>query len=420
MSVIRRRLTFACALPGSRLGLNQPIFFRSFSHLGRENRPAGTAAVRNQTSTVPLGRSPIIPSTTFDGANVADSSAWARSTIAPSTGGGGANVVGSSAGPADPIANFDATNPGGLAYTPPAPAANAEQGPPSIPPAAASNPNASCPPVASGAMAGAERATLTATAVTAVVPASDAAVDEPEIAATKGQGRSTSVSNENTGATAASVGLASTGEQPAFSGSVPRALPSTFSSSTELSVAGATRARTRSTTRRLANNNGRASALVPSSHGCSSTVFGGIIEGSAGGAAGAAAARGVAGVAAVTVAAAVAAATVAVSAERSMPPVAEAEPDPVAYSNKRQRLSRSAQASTRREDTMAEGGKDSMPCARSVQSLPTAGKAVFAGAVVAKGSFQGAPADGTSEFLSQVGEKSAFSVAGVSRCAFFP
>lgn len=123
---------------------------------------------------------------------------------------------------------------------------------------------------------------------------------------------------------------------------------------------------------------------------------------------------GVAGVAAAAAAAAAAVeaavatgAAAAILGKRSMP----TETDP----NKRQRVWPAAQAA-RRETTMVGGDVDAMACASpAVQGVPTARKAVYSAAVVSKETFQGAPADGTSEFLSQVRKqkKVSFCVAGL-------
>lgn len=328
------------------------LFSRIFSRLGREDRPSKTAE-NKKPSTVPLGRSPITASTSGDGAKVAGNSAGPNSTI-PNNG--------------------DAYH-GGTASNQPVPReGDARQGPPSSAlPAASSTQNASHPSASPAMVAGSDRSAPTATAVATVFPAPGAAaaaatapgsaVDNPENVTPEGHGRSTSNSDQ-------AVAAAPPGVEP----------------STEV-VDEATGARTRAITRGRANN-GQTPALPPT-HECSTAVGGREASAET-----TAVAASVAGVAAATVAA-VAAAAAEISRKRSMS--SGEEP------NKRQCVSPAAQAG--RRETMAEGEVDAMPCAPpAVQGVPTARKAVFsAGVVSSKDNFQGAPADGTSEFLSQVG-----------------
>lgn len=307
-------------------------------------------AESKQPSTVPLG----------------------RSHITASISGEGAKAVGSSAGPTSTIPKNGGAYPGGITCNlPVSREGDAGQGPPSVLPAAPSNRSTSCPSASPAKVPGANCIAPTATAVATVfhVPGvaaaavPDSAVDEPNNVTLEAHGQSTPTSDQ--AVAAAPPGLASTIELDD----------------------GATGTRTWATTCGQANND-RMSTLS-SSHECSTAVGG--KEASAGTAAAAAM---VAGVAAATVAAAAAAAA-AISRKRSMASMAEP--------NKRQCVSPTAQ--TGRRVTMAGGEVDAMTCAPSaVQGVPTAGKAVFsAGVSSSKESFQGAPADGTSESLSQVG-----------------
>lgn len=327
------------------------LFSRIFSRLGREDRPSKTAE-NKKPSTVPLGRSPITASTSGDGAKVA----------------------GSSAGPNSTIPNNGEAYYGGTASNQPVSReGDARQDPPSSAlPAASSTQSSSHPSASPGKGAGADRAAPTATAVATVFPAPGAAaaatapgsaVNKPENLTPEGYRRLTSHSDQ-------AVAAAPPGLEP----------------STEV-VDEATGARTRAITRGRADND--QTPALPPTHECSTAVGG--RETSAGTTA--VAAR-VAGVAAATVAA-VAAAAAEISRKRSMS--SGEEP------NKRQCVSPAAQAG--RRETMAGGEVDAMPCVPpAVQGVPTARKAVFsAGVVSSKENFQGAPADGTSEFLSQVG-----------------
>ena len=222
-------------------------------------------------------------------------------------------------------------------------------------------------------MAEADRTAPTATAVATVFPAPGAAAvvpgsadDDPENVTPKDHGRSTPASDQ-----------------------AVAAAPAGLTSGTAL-VDEARGVRTRATTHGRANNE-QASALL-STRECS-TAFGGP-EASMG----TTVVPGVAGAATATVAAAVAAA-VAISGKRSMSSVTEP--------NKRQCVSPAVQSG--RRETMAGGKVDAMPCPPpAVQGVPTARKAAFSGSVVSKESFQGAPADGTSEFLSQVEKRNLF------------
>ena len=301
-------------------------------------------AETKRSSTVPLGRSRIIASISGDGAEASGNSAGPTGTI-PKNGGA-----------------YSGGNTSNLSVP--------REGPSSVL-AAPSNQSTNCLSSSPAKVAGADRIAPTATAVATVFPVPGAtaaalpgsAVGGPDDVTPEAHGQSTLTSDQAVAAP-----------------------PPGLTSSIE-PVDEATGARTRAVTRGRAISD-RMSTLS-SSHECSTAVGG--REASAGTTAAAAM---VAGVAVVTAAAAAAAAD-AISRKRSVASVTEP--------NKRQCVSPAAQAG--RRATMAGGEADAMTCTPlAVQGVPTAGKAVFsAGGVSSKDHFQGAPADGTSESLSQVG-----------------